>query len=131
MGFSAGSNFCDVQYPIIGKLGWVSDLDPYITYFNRQRFITLFILIFLIGKLFKNKWISHPICLISIVAPIYSILETIYYKNKFWDENDKYLRLGRELFNYEAAIALTISTLLILEIVMIIQHFRAKHDEVP
>lgn len=126
-GFLAGSSFCEVKYPIIAG-GWWSHLDPYFSYFDRQRFITFFILIFLVGKLFKNKWISHPICLISIIFPIYSILETIYYKNKFWDESDKYLRLARELFNYEGTIALMLFTLFILEIVLIVQNFQAKQE---
>lgn len=127
-GFGHGTNFCDVQYPIVGELGWVSDLDPYITYLDRQRIIILFILIFLVGKFIKNKRISHSICLISIIFSMYSIAETIYYKYKFWNETDKYLRLSRELFNYEASITLMLFTLFILEIVLVIQNFRAKQE---
>jgi len=129
LGFGYGSNLCGVKYPIIGGAWW-SDLDPYITYFNRQRFITLFILIFLIGKAFKNKWITHSVCLLSLIFPIYSILETIYYKNKFWDEADNYLMLGRYMFNYELMLAVVILTLLVLEIILIIRNSQGKIDKI-
>lgn len=128
MGFLVGSSFCEVKYPIIAG-GWVSDLNPYYTYFDRQRLITLSIFVFLIGKNFKNKFLSSVICISSLFLPIYSNSETIYYKIKLWDEADKYLKLQREMFNYELGIGLMVLTLLILEIILIRQNFLGKKDD--
>lgn len=130
MGHLALVSFCEVRYPMVDA-GWWSDLDPYITYFNIQRFVTLMLLLFLFGKVFSNPWISRPTCLVSIVASLFSILEILYYKSKIWDDNDSYMRMAREMLNYEIAIGVLATTILALELTMLVQDISNRSRDIP
>ena len=114
-GFSLISTLCDVRYPIIGGLGWVSGLDPYIKAFDYQLFVCVFSVTYLIGKCFRKGWFANMSCLISVVLLAVQIFQLFMIKLPLWNRADAYLRLSHEMFPYELAIVVTTLLLLLCE----------------
>lgn len=124
-GFLSCSTVCDIRYPMISG-SWWSHLDPYFAYHEDARLAIIALIIFLIGRLVKYEWLSHLICLVSLSVAIVTLLGQINNKYGSWDENDLYLSVARELFNYEVAIGVIAVLLLMLEVIMMLQHFAGR-----
>ena len=120
-GFGSALNLTGVQYPIIEGLGWVSGLNPYSLYFDRQRTVVFCLLLFLIGNLLRKPILKHTTCLIASVVALLQILQVLADKVRFWSESDVYLGLAREMFWCELVVAGIVAVLALLEVAMITQ----------
>jgi hypothetical protein len=118
-GFSLGSAVCEVKYPLIGTLGWVSGLNPYMVAFDNQRLVCLFFITFMLGRCFTKQWVSHLLCTLSLLLLSIQFSQLFILKTRLWNDNDAYLRLAHELYLYDLIVLVTILVLLILEAVMI------------
>lgn len=125
-GYSFVSDVCDFRYPMIGELGWVSGLNPYLKAFDYQRLICLFFFVFLIGRYFRTTIASHVICSSALVLISINLYALFTMKALLWNETDKYLSLARELYAYDLALIFAVLVLVVLEIVMIASQIASK-----
>ena len=125
VGFSVGSALCEAKDPMVGGV-WASDLDSYIYFSNNQRFIFFFLIIYLVCKLFPNNIFLRLPGLLFLFLSLYFEWRIIHFKGLFWDVTNKYLRLGQEMFIFDALIIIIIITLIVIEIILTVRHFWPK-----
>lgn len=120
LGFLNGKDLCGYQYPIIGSIGWVSDLDPYYDYFGRQRLATLFLFSFLVMSFRAQSILFQSIRTFCLLPPMILIGLTLSDKLFGSFRTDPYLSLAQQMTGFEVVEFALLSFAIILELNLVI-----------
>lgn len=95
LGHIQGAQLCKIVYPVIGNLH-ISHADPYFYLVDLHRYISLFLIIFIIGQLIKKELLSQIISLPSIIILFILFIQIYMYKKPYISDEASYINLIRE-----------------------------------